>query len=487
VEGLPAWVTPEVVRGGFATFTPAAAGPLRPHEMELAARTGIRAERGAVFAWYLSEAGLAELGSLLEGGGYRVELPEQAALLTVAWLLRSGDRARALGLLDEIGAYGEQLCFAPVPDPAAGRDSSVVWREPAGEVGDALQRRRENERVEAMREALMVWNPLADELLDLWLVTWDDDGRIAGVFPPGWRERAAELMARYRRLAALHTRCGKHRHPKENLAILRTAVQETLAGRQLTPRARGLLGHSVEAMLARRGRPGSSEHAGLRAVQARVASMPGYHQLARVVVARLAAHDPDAGIADVDAVCVPVIAEEAAAHAVPAGTAIPEPIRRVVHRATAGTVAELIGAGVVPSAEVLAELVPQIAATTSAAAYRDPALRTLVAATYRAFRRRRSLLLVDLQHQVRLSELPWVRALDPYRQASPDSRLEARETLRRLGELALDGFPATLLPNPLVRELAALGREAGEDLPWVEELAADIFMGRFSVKYLHAA
>jgi hypothetical protein len=39
----------------------------------------------------------------------------------------------------------------------------------------------------------------------------------------------------------------------------------------------------------------------------------------------------------------------------------------------------------------------------------------------------------------------------------------------------------------LVRELAALGREAGEDLPWVEELAADIFMGRFSAKYLRAA
>jgi hypothetical protein len=487
VEDLPAWVTPEVVRGGFATGTPAAAGPIRPHEVELAARVGIRAERGALFAWHLGEAGLSELWSMLDSGGYRVELPEQAALLTVAWLLRAGDRARALGLLDEIGAYGGQLCFAPVRDPAAGRDPSVVWREPAGQVGEALRRRRENARVETMREALMVWNPLADELLDLWLETRDSEGLVAGAFPPGWHEQAEELLARYWRLAALHTRCGKHRRPKENLAILRTAVQETLPGRQLTPRARGLLRHAVEAMLARRGLPGSPEHAALRAAQARIASMPAYHQLARVVVARLAAHDPDAGIADVEAVCVPVTAAEAVAHAVPAGTAIPEPICRVVHRATAGTVPELIGAGLVPSAEVLAELVPQIAATVSAAAYPDPALRTLVAATYRAFRRRRSLLLLDLQHQVRLNELPWVQALGPYREASPDSHREARQTLRRLGELALDGFPATLLPNPLVRELAALGREAGEDLPWVEELAADIFMGRFSVKYLRAA
>lgn len=487
VQGLPAWVTPEVVRGGFATGAAAAGGPLRPFEVALAERTGVPAQREALFAWHLSEAGLTELWSLLDTGGYRVELPEQAALLTVAWLARAGDRAGALVLLDEIGPYAARLCFASVPDPAAARDPSVVWREPAGRVGDTLGRRRENARVEAMREALTVWNPFADELLELWLDTRDEDGVIGAAFPAGWRERAEGLLVRYQRLAEVHTRCGKHRRPKENLFILRTAAQEALAGRESTPRARGLLRHAVDAMVACRGRPGSPEHAALRAVQAQVSVTPSHHQLARVVVSRLAAHDPDAGIIDVEALCAPVSGAEETKYAVRAGTLIPEPIRRVVHRATAGTVGELIDAGVVPSAEVLAELVPQIAAVTSAVAYADPALRSLVSATYRAFRRRRSLLLLDLQRQVRLDELPWMQAIRAYRETSPDTWREARETLRRLGELALDGFPATLLPNPLVRELAALARAAGEDLPWVEELAADIFMGRFSAKYLRAA
>ncbi|MFG2044885.1 hypothetical protein [Dactylosporangium sp. NPDC048998] len=487
VDRLPAWATPEVVRGGFATGSPAAGGPLRPYEVAVAGRAGVAAERGPVFAWHVGEAGLAELWSLLGSGGYRVELPEQAALLVVAWLLRAGDRARALDLLDEIGPFASELCFAPVPDRAAERDWSVVWREPAAVAGEALRQRRENDRVEAMREALTVWNPFADELLELWLNTRDETGAVAAVFPPGWRARADELVARYERLANVHTRCGKHRRPRENLAILRTAAQDALAGGALTPRTHGLLQQAVEAMLARRGRPGSPRHAALRAVQARVAAMPGHHRLARVVVARVAVLDPDAGITDVDAVCAPVSAAEASTHGVPAGATVPDPIRHVVRRAAAGTVAELVGAGVIPSAEVLAELVPQLAATTSAAAYPDPALRTLMAATYRAFRRRRSLLLLDLQHQVRLDELPWVRVLSPYRQATADTRWEAGETLRRLAELALDGFPATLLPNPLVSELAALGREAGEDLPWVEELAADIFMGRFSAKFLRAA
>lgn len=36
VSDLPAWVTPEVVRGGFATGNPVAGGPMRTHETELA-------------------------------------------------------------------------------------------------------------------------------------------------------------------------------------------------------------------------------------------------------------------------------------------------------------------------------------------------------------------------------------------------------------------------------------------------------------------
>ncbi|MFY1671276.1 hypothetical protein ACN27G_15085 [Plantactinospora sp. WMMB334] len=61
VAGLPVWVIPQVVRGGFATGSPAADGPLHPYEMEPAARVGVPAERGALFAYFLTEAGQAEL------------------------------------------------------------------------------------------------------------------------------------------------------------------------------------------------------------------------------------------------------------------------------------------------------------------------------------------------------------------------------------------------------------------------------------------
>ena len=58
----------------------------------------------------------------------------------------------------------------------------------------------------------------------------------------------------------------------------------------------------------------------------------------------------------------------------------------------------------------------------------DPLLRQLYAAIYRAFRRRRSLLLLDLQSQVRIEELPWVAAIDQFRSGS----LSAQELADKL-------------------------------------------------------
>lgn len=110
----------------------------------------------------------------------------------------------------------------------------------------------------------------------------------------------------------------------------------------------------------------------------------------------------------------------------------------MVERTLAATPEILIERGVIPSAEVLAELVPRIAATTVAAGYRDERLRSVMAADYEAFRNRRSLLLLDLERQVRGEELPWVQAVRPFKAESDEASAEARAALVRLTELAID-------------------------------------------------
>ncbi|MGW3008664.1 hypothetical protein ACWC9R_07460 [Streptomyces sp. NPDC001219] len=486
VAGLPAWVTPEVVRGGFATGEASAGGPLQPYEEEAARLAGVAADRRALFVHALSAAGLAGLWALLDNGRYEVAVPEEAALLTVAWLVRSGRLTEAAELVEVLEPFAGRLRFTPRPSAAPLPDASAVHRRTVADAGRTLARRRPHAAVEAQREALTVWQPFADELLVLWLETAEGERVLARTPDADWRERGAVLLRRYRQLAAAHTHCRKHRSPKENLGILRRALAETVAGRPLSARRLGLLRHAVASMVRRRGVPGSERHQALRGRQAAQGALPSHHALAQLVLRRLGALPQDIGAADVDALVVPVTEEERRETGLPSGAPVPATIRRVVEAALSAPLGTLVERGVVPSAEVLAELVPQLVAATTAQAYPDAALRTLMAANYRAFRNRRSLLLLRLERQVRVEELPWVRAVSGQR-GDEAAQEEAHSALRQLGELAVQGFPGTLLPNPLVRELGVLARQADLGAPMVEELAADIFMGTFSPKFLTAA
>lgn len=53
--------------------------------------------------------------------------------------------------------------------------------------------------------------------------------------------------------------------------------------------------------------------------------------------------------------------------------------------------------------------------------------------------------------------------------------------------MSLQHWPWVPLPNPMVEELRSLARLGGIDLPLVEELAADIFVGEFTEHFPTAA
>ncbi|OQR60606.1 hypothetical protein B6E66_27715 [Streptomyces maremycinicus] len=489
VRDLPAWVTPEVLRGGFATGAPSAGGPLTEYEAEAARRAGVPPDRQALFAYWLTEDGLAQLGELLDGGRYEVTVPEEAALLTVAWLARAGETDAAVALVEELAPFAGRLRFTPRPAARPLPDAGTLHRRTVAEAGESLARRRPSAAVETQREALTVWQPFGDELLAHWLETADagQPARVLTRAPDtAWHGRGTELLRRYRDLAGRHTYCTKHRSAKENLGILRGALEETVAGRELDARLLGLLRHAVTSMVRRRGLPGSPRLTALRREQATQAALPSHHALAQLVLRRLSGLDQRAGVAEVAPLVADVSEEEARETGLPAGARVPPAVRRPVEAALSAPLATLVERGIVPSAEVLAELVPQLVAASTAQAYPDPALRTLAAAHHRAFASRRSLLLLNLQRQVRAEELPWVRAVAGQRADSEAGAVSA-VALRQLGELAVQAFPGTILPNPLIRELSVLVRRAELGAPLVEELAADIFMGTFSPKFLAAA
>lgn len=96
-------------------------------------------------------------------------------------------------------------------------------------------------------------------------------------------------------------------------------------------------------------------------------------------------------------------------------------------------------------------------------------------------------MLLNLESQVRLNELPWVSALERFRRQDLSEAAASRQALEQIVVLAFEHFPHAILPNKLVREIADLASRAGLAIPLVEELATDIFMGEFGAKFTRAA
>lgn len=503
VAGVPAWVTLEVAHGGFATGRLLAGGPLQPHEgplLESLGRPAAPAWRQALNLHFLSDAGLRELGGLLASGRYRVDVPEEGALLVVAWLLGRGEVERAHEVIEAIMPLFDRLRFYPRPDPRPLAPSAVVRIESAAEVRARLAALRVPREVAAMNEALSVWAPMTDRIVALFLETVREDmsmgsgapGAPAGwpcaVYPAGWRERALAWQAEYAELRRRHPLCGKPDDPKENLARLRGYLARVLGDpASLRGRDVGAIRRILGAHVAKYGAPGSSAAAERRAAEAARAARPTHERLARALAQRLVGVQGDAGVPSLEEVTGAIAADEAAAHGLPAGTAIPEALQARLARCLEAPVEDLVARGVIRSSEALARTLPQITAQVGAAAFEDADLRALHAAIYAAFRRRRSLLLLNLAGQVRFEELPWIAALAPLRAAKVEEKAQAQRVLEQVATLAITSFPQTIVPNKLVLELGALARAAELRLPLVEEIAADIFMGTFTEKFLAAA
>jgi hypothetical protein len=504
VADTPVWVTLEVAHGGFATGRYVAEGPLAEFEEELLALLAKdvpgETPRGRLNGWYVGDEGLRGLVAAVREGRVTVAVPEDGALPVVAWLLEVGRVTEALDLVATLRPLMQRLRFYPRLEATPRPTGAVVRVATIGDVTAGLRGAKPRPQIAAMNEALRVWNPLFDRLVALWLETVEGEvPRFVGVadartvhggwpgrvWPDGWMGRRDAWLADYRRAAAEHS-CGrKHAHPDSLFYRLREVLERCAQAARLSVGDAHRVRHALAGTVTRRGAPGSDEHALLRMAQAEDAARPSNVELAEVLARRLDAYPANGGLAALEPVERAI--GEGECPGVPAGTRIPEHMLAKAWRALEAPIAELVERGVIGSAEVLAIVLPQITSQVAAAGISDPGLRDLYGQIYAAFRRRRSLLLLNLESQVRFDELPWISALAPLRREGSDTQVQARQTLEDVAMLAFSGFPETILPNPLVREMRALAARAGVQVPFVEEVAADIFMGTFTEKWGDAA
>ena len=248
LEGVPGWATLKVLTGGFASGELLAAGPLQAHERSLLSRFPSTSEsdaRRVLNGHCLGEEGLAELQARLQSGCYDVSVPEEAALLVVAWLVQNGHFEQARGLLEALGPWLSRLRFYPVPTDRARRSGTRMFVQNVADTIAGLKRVPPNSRILAQKEAVCVWTPLYDRLVQLFLETvegetpslrCDVNGRwmrsASGAFPvqggwpcrhypDGWTARAAALLKEYDTQRAEHRRCGRPEDAKDRFSQLR--------------------------------------------------------------------------------------------------------------------------------------------------------------------------------------------------------------------------------------------------------------------------
>jgi hypothetical protein len=513
VASVPAWVTTEVMHGGFVSGGLSGEGRLLASEKQLLERLGLPTRtpdaRAAITNHFLSGDGFHELLEMLDTGNFRVEIPEEGALLAAAWLVRAGDRPSAERLLGDLGPFLGRLRFYPIRTEAPFSLDGVLHVSVVREAVERLRAMQPRPRVMKQREVLLGWLPLYDRLVQLFVDTldgpvprlmldeagrptrrpdgslWIDGGWPCRQAPPGWHERARALLDDIERLRREAPASRRFARPDSNfsqlVASLTRCVEGGLeAGR--TAQVRAILAH----IDAKRGLPDSARCRHLRGEQTRLASRPDRHELAAVAAERLTPFEPEGGLDDPNALVGPITAREAQRFDIPTGSRLSRSIEGAIRRCRNGSLDELLAWGLIPSSECLGALIPALAAQAIAEPIADPALRRLYGALYLAFRRRRSVLLLNYEKQVAFEELPWVQRLRAHASGAA-SGAAAQAVLRRVFWTAVTAFPQTILPNPLVRELGALTRAAGLTIPLVEELAADIFMGGFTGKFLDAA
>ncbi|PPK68130.1 hypothetical protein V5P93_000034 [Actinokineospora auranticolor] len=499
VADTPVWATLEVVTGGFATGHLLADQPLDSAEwarLDALPPGPGRTDRERLNLHYLTDEGQAELLAALAEERYRIDLPEHAALAVVALLVERHRPEQALDLVTALRPLMDRLRFTPVfTDRPIGAGESVHLVR-VGEVAEALRDRSVPGQLVAMRETLSVWNPLYDDLIALWADTVEGDlphlvdgavvgGQPAGHFLDGWAARRTRWLDRYLAAERAAATPSRHRHAKSTFTWLRRALEDGGAdGSGLTGRDIGRIRRALAGAVTRYGAPGSDTHTASRASQAEEIARPTHAQVAWAVAKRLDRYPADGGLPDLD----PVVADVTPAEHPELGADAPVPpsVRTRVLRALEAPVDELVAHGVITSSEVLASVLPQVSARYVSGSIDDPVVAGLHARTYTAFRRRRGVLLLNLESQVGFHELPWVGPMQDFRTSGRSGR-PAGQALRRAVLLALRSFPAQILPNPLVREIGALARAADVRLPLVEELAADIFMDEFTDKWERAA
>ena len=475
VLGMPVWATPEVARGGFATGDYAAGGALLPHEKILAEELGIGPlsaplVRQKINRWFLTADGVNRLKTRSQERRFQIAQPEEAALMVVA-LLAESHHDIASDIVLAISPFFDRLRF--YPRPLEKPLSPGICVRTVDDVRQSLAQLQPRKDIKVQAATLNVWLPLYDRLIDL----------IADPKAAKWKSNAKRWVEDYLTSGTTY-QSKRWSDPDGPFQRCRQSLERLVAGKSLARKDLNYLSLVIERHRAKHGQGGQREDR--RQEQAKQNVAVWFDAVADVVLDRMKEYPGKDGLTNPAEILFAVSEKETKPKA-PLNADLPSSVHKRVLSAKKGTIDELIVGGQIQSPEVLAKVLPQMTSAVHASGFEDQDKAAVFSETYKAFHNRRSLLLLNLESQVRIEEIPWIEALLKTRSNSVQNTDLSKAALTEFVSQTLTHFPHVQFPNPLIEQMQDLAKRADLKLPFVTEIAADIFMGRFSPRFERAA
>ncbi|KAL0215935.1 hypothetical protein P9112_008119 [Eukaryota sp. TZLM1-RC] len=488
LRNKPEWVTPEVANGGFATGNCEAGGPLRPYEYQYATEflaltdedNGILKQlpehdvRILANSYFLTENGLAHLKQLYQNKSYYCNTMEEAALLSF-YLLHRHDCDADLLLLEQISPFFPELRFFPQPCEPLHLDLSTpnAFVYTVADVEHMLSQMEVKPSYQRKADAIHYTLPVIDTLVHLALETRDSDN-------VPFRQVTTVSTHLYHLLEDLYSKLPPE---QRNCKRLRKGYKPFLIATQTLFQGfpdsvpDSVIKH-VQMVLAgiakKRGLPGSRQHEDLRKGQEKLSRGVNEYK-SRLLSTRISLNEfiPTFGI------------PKSGLQAFEDG---PGMFFKVIKRAMITSVQELFDAGLINSAEQLSRIANQLLVYSKISSYKDESVKYLMFQLYHAFERRRSLLLLNLEGQVRIEEVPhFQKLLDHLDMAEVliQRQMQEFDACKLVLRAYLERFPFTQLPNKFISALKQFSINNSQ-LCLIPELAVDIFENGFSPNFLRA-
>ncbi|RBH35379.1 hypothetical protein C3F00_045555, partial [Pseudomonas sp. MWU13-2860] len=146
--------------------------------------------------WYLTDEGIEALQKQLVNSDYRIDVPEEAPLLYVAWQLGQQRTEAERSLIESIATFIEQLRFFTMASHGQPLAAVEVQIFDVGDIKKLLSRLPAQQRLAVQKHVVVTRLPFYDAAISLFLLTYQDDWPCRQ-YPEGWLEQANELSSQF--------------------------------------------------------------------------------------------------------------------------------------------------------------------------------------------------------------------------------------------------------------------------------------------------